>query len=52
MFKNIQFKIILIFFFIGIVIIGGLGAFFIMSLNGINTQIQAEQITRNRTNNG
>ena len=44
MLKNIQFKIILIFFIIGILIIGGYGVFFINSLNSINTQIEANQI--------
>ena len=45
MFKSIQFKIILIFFLIGIIIIGGFGIFFIEALNNMNTQIQANQIT-------
>lgn len=45
MFKNIQFKIILIFFLIGIIIIGGFGIFFIEALNNMSTQIQANQIT-------
>lgn len=44
MLKNIQFKIILIFFIIGILIIGGYGVFFINSLNSIYTQIEANQI--------
>ncbi len=44
MFKNIQFKIILIFFLIGIVMIGGFGLFFIDSLNTIYGQIQSGQI--------
>ena len=39
MFRNIQFKIILIFFLIGIIIISGLGSVFINSLNFIDTQI-------------
>ena len=39
MFRNIQFKIILIFFLIGIIIISGLGIVFINSLNFIDTQI-------------
>ena len=43
MFKNIQFKIVLIYFFIGIVIISGLGIFFINSLNSINIQIGNDQ---------
>ncbi len=45
MFKNIQFKMILIFFLIGIIIIGGFGIFFIESLNNMSTQIQTNQIT-------
>lgn len=45
MFKNIQFKIILIFFLIGITIIGGFGIFFIESLNNMSTQIQTSQMT-------
>ena len=39
MFRNIQFKIILIFFLIGMIIISGLGIVFINSLNFIDTQI-------------
>ena len=37
--KNIQFKIVLIFFIIGITIISGLGIFYINSLNTIQAQI-------------
>ncbi len=48
MFKNIQLRIILIFFVIGIILIGGLGTYFIMSLNGLNSEIQVSQ-ARNRT---
>lgn len=44
MFKNIQFKIMLIFFIIGIVIIGGFGLFFINSLDLLNSQIQSNEI--------
>ena len=44
MFKNIQFKIILVFFIIGIAIIGGFGLFFINSLDTINNQIQTGQV--------
>jgi len=44
MFKNIHFRIILIVFFIGIIIIGGLGIFFINSLNILNSQIQNGQV--------
>ncbi len=44
MLKNIQFnKIILILFFIGIIIIGGLGGFFLNSLKVLNEQVQAGQ---------
>ena len=39
MFKNIQFKIILIFFLIGIIIISGLGMFFLSSINDLENQI-------------
>ena len=45
MFKNIQFKMILIFFLIGIIIIGGFGIFFIESLNNMSAQIQTNQMT-------
>ena len=37
--KNIQFKIVLIFFIIGITIISGLGIYYINSLNTIQAQI-------------
>ena len=46
MFKNIQFKIMLIFFLIGILIIGGFGIFFINSLYEISSQIQANEINQ------
>ena len=46
MFKNIQFKFILIFLLIGILVIGGFGAFFITSLNEISSQIQSNDITQ------
>ena len=39
MFRNIQFKIITIFFLIGIIIIVGLGVFFITSIHGLEQQI-------------
>lgn len=45
MFKNMQFKIILIFFLVGIILIGTLGTIYISSLNSINEQIQSEIIT-------
>ena len=48
MFKNIQFKIVLIFFLIGIIIIGGLGAFYIHSLHEIGIGLQTEKITQVR----
>ena len=45
MFKNIQFnKIILLFFLIGIMIIGVLGIFFLSSLNNLNTQLEMGQV--------
>ena len=39
MFRNVQYKIILLFFLIGIVIIAGLGIFFLNSLNLINGEL-------------
>ena len=55
--KNIQFKIVLIFFIIGIIIISGLGIFYINFLNTIQSHIgevsvnEAQQIINNiRTN--
>lgn len=44
MFKNIQGKVILIFFLVGIVIIGGIGAFNICSINNLTSQVEKEQI--------
>lgn len=44
MFKNMHLKIILIYFLIGILIISGLGIFFLNSLNSINIQIQSNQL--------
>ena len=46
MIKNIQSKIILIFFIIGIIIIGGFGWYFINSLNTINNQITSNQVSQ------
>lgn len=46
MFKNIQIKIILVFFLIGIVIISGLGIVFLNSLNNLNMQIENGQVTQ------
>ena len=46
MFKNVQFKIVLIFFLIGIIIIGGLGIFYIHSLHEIYISLQTEEITQ------
>lgn len=46
MFKNIQFKIILVFFLIGIIIISGLGIFFLNSVNDISMQIQDGQVQK------
>lgn len=45
MVKNTQFKIILIFFIVGIILIGSLGVFYIYSLNGLNEQISNSNIT-------
>ena len=39
MFKNIRFKIILIFFLIGIIIITGLGMFFLNAINDLQVQV-------------
>ena len=39
MIKNIQFKIILVFFLVGVILIGGLGCFYMYSLNIINNEI-------------
>ena len=55
--KNIQFKIVLIFFIIGITIISGLGIFYINSLNTIQAQIgevtvnEIQQIINNKRTN-
>ena len=46
MLKNIQAKIILIFFIIGILVIGGFGWYFINSLNTINDQITSNQVSQ------
>ena len=43
MFKNIPIKIVLVFFLIGIIIIGGFCGFFLNSLNMINEKIQFTQ---------
>ena len=45
MFKNIQFKIILIFFIIGIIIISGLGISFINSLQMLSVKVEEGQVT-------
>lgn len=45
MIKNIQLKIVLIFFILGMFIIIGLGLFFINSLEAINTALNTAQIT-------
>lgn len=39
MLKNVQFKIILVFFLVGILIISGLGIFFLNSLNTLSMQV-------------
>ena len=41
MLKTIQFKIILIFFLIGIILISGIGIAYINSINILNTQIES-----------
>ena len=45
MIKNIQLKIVLIFFILGIVIITGLGIFFTNSLEAINAGISQPELT-------
>lgn len=45
MFKNIQFKIILTFFIIGIIIISGLGISFLNSLQMVNSKIEEGQVS-------
>lgn len=45
MIKNIQLKIVLIFFILGMFIIIGLGLFFTNSLEAINTALNTAQIT-------
>lgn len=44
MFKNIQFKIILIYFLTGIAIIAGLGIYFLFEVNNLNQQISMNMI--------
>ena len=44
MLKNIQFKIILVFFLVGIVIISGLGIVFLNSINNVELQIESGQV--------
>ena len=46
MFKNIQFKIILIFFLASIIITSGLGIVFVNSLNSLNSQIMNGQVDK------
>ena len=45
MFKNIQFKIILIFFLIGIIIISGLGISFLNSIQLLNFKVENGQVS-------
>ena len=45
MFKDIQYKFILIFLLVGILIITGFGGVFILSINNITSQIQTNSIT-------
>ena len=44
MLKTIQFKIILIIFLIGIILISGIGIAYINSINILNTQIESGEI--------
>lgn len=46
MFKNIQFKIILIFFLIGIIIISGLGISFLNSIQLVSGKLESGQVPR------
>ena len=45
MLKNAQFKIIVIFFVVGIILIGTLGAFYIYSLENVKIQIATNTVT-------
>ena len=45
MLKNAQFKIIVIFFVVGIILIGTLGAFYIYSLENVKMQIATNTVT-------
>ena len=49
MFKNIQFKIILIIFLVGIIIIGGLGVFFLHMQDTLNVDGQVLESMRQNT---
>ena len=49
MLKNTQFKIIFIFFIVGIAIISGLGVFFLNSLADLQAQFTIEQIVQVQT---
>ena len=44
MFKNVQGKMILIFFLVGIILIGSMGAFYINSLNSLIAQANGQAI--------
>ena len=50
MIKNIQFKIILIFFLVGIIIIGGLSFFYIQSLDNLQIEGLAQEVAQLKTN--
>ncbi len=49
MFKNIQFKIILVFFIIGILIISGLGIFFLNATNTLEMRNRKWTSRKSRT---
>ena len=51
MFKSVQFRIILIYFVIGILIISGLGIFFLQSINTLRDQIQVVDLTQDQITN-
>ena len=44
MFKSIQFKIIIVFFLIGIIVITGLGVAYIHSINDLETNLENKEI--------
>ncbi len=45
MIRNMQLRIILVFFLVGIVVISGLGTFFLISINNVKVEVQNEGIS-------